>query len=151
MCSETRKLAEKLSTLETDDAFRNECTGQLLEKLYSMGVINTKRLKHCKEVSVSSFCRRRLPVFMKKSGMFNGPLEVAGKAFIDTLMVTVDLTKSCNSTVKYVKHGHVRVGPHVVYDPAFLVTRDQEDFIAWTDKFRENIDTYNEKRDDYKD
>lgn len=53
--------------------------------------------------------------------------------------------------MKYVKHGHVRVGPHVVYDPAFLVTRDQEDFIAWTDKFRENIDTYNEKRDDYKD
>lgn len=38
-----------------------------------------------------------------------------------------------------------------MHDPAFLVTRDQEDFITWTDKFREGIDTYNEKRDDYKD
>ncbi|KAI2810222.1 hypothetical protein RDWZM_002748 [Blomia tropicalis] len=130
VCSEIRKLAEKLSTLETDDNFRNDCTAQLLEKLYSMGIINTKRLKHCRQVSVSSFCRRRIPVFISKSGMFNGPLEVA---------------------VKYIKHGHVRVGPHVVQDPAFLVTRDQEDFITWTDKFRENIDTYNEKRDDYKD
>lgn len=79
LSSQIRDLAEKLSTLETTDPFRNECTGQLLEKLYSMGVISTKRLKHCKEVSVSSFCRRRLPVFITKSGMLNGPLEVAGK------------------------------------------------------------------------
>ena len=78
MSNEIRKLAEKLSMLETDDGFRNECSAQLIEKLYSIGLISTKRLKHCKDVCVSSFCRRRLPVYIIKSGMFNGPLEVAG-------------------------------------------------------------------------
>ncbi len=101
MCSETRKVAEKLSTLETDDSFRNECTAQLLEKLYSMGIINTKRLKHCKEVSVSSFCRRRLPVFMKKSGMFNGPLEVAGKSNMTT-------TQHCSILIRS-QHSHSEI------------------------------------------
>lgn len=110
LCAESRALAEKLSTLETDDAFRNECTGQLLEKLYSMGVINTKRLKHCKEVSVSNFCRRRLPVFMKKSGMFNGPLEVAGKCaweyyqlsiLTDPNLYSLDLQSNTSNTVMF--------------------------------------------------
>ncbi|KAH9415429.1 U3 small nucleolar ribonucleoprotein IMP3 [Dermatophagoides pteronyssinus] len=130
LAAEIRQLAEKLSTLETDDEFRNECSAQLIEKLYSIGLIHTKRLKRCKDICVSTFCRRRLPVYMIKSGMFTGPLEVA---------------------VKYVKHGHVRIGPNVIQDPAFLVTRNHQDFITWTDKFRDNIDTYNDKHDDYKD
>ncbi|CAG2120935.1 unnamed protein product, partial [Medioppia subpectinata] len=94
------------------------------------GLIKTKRLKKCNSVNVKAFCRRRLPVYMIQSGMFSGPLSMA---------------------VKYVKHGHIRVGPNVVTDPAFLVTRTHEDFISWTDNLRTKIDTYNDNRDDYKD
>lgn len=81
-------------------------------------------------MSVKSFCRRRLPVFIIQSGMFNGPLATA---------------------VKYVEHGHIRVGPHVVRDPAFLVTVNHEDFITWTEKLKSKIDEYNDIRDDYVD
>ncbi|KAF7489949.1 U3 small nucleolar ribonucleoprotein IMP3 [Sarcoptes scabiei] len=130
LAAEIRNLARKLTTLETEDEFRNECSALLIEKLYSIGLIQTKRLRRCNDISVSSFCRRRLPVYMIKSGMFNGPLEIA---------------------VKYVKHGHVRIGPNVISDPAFLVTRNHEDFITWTEKFRDNIDVYYDTHDDYKD
>lgn len=51
----------------------------------------------------------------------------------------------------YVQHGHVRVGPNVVRDPAFIVTRDGEDYVSWTSKMREKIDEYNDQRDDYAD
>lgn len=93
-----------------------------------MGLIKTKRLKKCNDVNVKAFCRRRLPVFIIQSGLFNGPLATA---------------------VKYVEHGHIRVGPNVVRDPAFLVTQNHEDFLTWTDKFKSKIDEYNEARDDY--
>lgn len=78
LAAEIRNLARKLTTLETEDEFRNECSALLIEKLYSIGLIQTKRLRRCNDISVSSFCRRRLPVYMIKSGMFNGPLEIAG-------------------------------------------------------------------------
>lgn len=126
---EIKVLAQKIMELPVD-GFRVRHSGLLVERLHSMGVIETKRLKKCQKLSVKSFCRRRLPVFIISSGMFNGPLEMA---------------------VKYVQHGHVRVGPHVVKDPAFLVTRQHEDFLSWDEKMRQKIDTYNDTRDDYED
>lgn len=47
--------------------------------------------------------------------------------------------------------GHVRVGPNVVTDPAFLVTRSMEDFITWVDssKIKRTILKYNDRLDDY--
>lgn len=65
---------------------------------------------------------------MVQSGMFHGTVETA---------------------TKYVQHGHVRVGPHVVKDPAFVVTRNHEDFLTWTDAFKRKIDEYNNERDDF--
>ncbi|KAI1289417.1 U3 small nucleolar ribonucleoprotein IMP3 [Halotydeus destructor] len=124
-----KTLAEKISALP-EDAFRLKYSGDVVDKLYSMGLIHTKRLKKCSIISVKSFCRRRLPVFMVQSGMFNGPLEVA---------------------TKYVEHGHVRIGPHTVRDTAFLVTKGHEDFITWNDKIKKKIEAYNETRDDYED
>lgn len=124
-----RALAEKISALP-EDAFRIKFSGLLVEKLYTMGIIKTKRLKKCNEINVKSFCRRRLPVYIIQTGMFNGPLSTA---------------------VKYVEHGHIRVGPNIVRDPAFVVTRHHEDFITWSDKFKGKIDEYNEARDDYVD
>jgi len=67
-----------------------------------MGLIPTKwDLALCNEVTASSFCRRRLPVVMVRSKMC-GSVQMA---------------------TKFVQQGHVRIGPEIVKDPAFLVTR----------------------------
>ncbi|KAM3850886.1 U3 small nucleolar ribonucleoprotein IMP3-like [Vipera latastei] len=45
--------------------FRPRSTAALLEKLYAMGVVPSKRsLEQCNRVSASSFCRRRLPCLL---------------------------------------------------------------------------------------
>lgn len=43
--------------------------------------------------------------------------------------------------ITLIRDGHVRVGPTVVTDPAFLVTRTMEDHITWIDnsKIRRHI------------
>ncbi len=45
----------------------------------------------------------------------------------------------------------IRVGPDVVKDPAFLVTRNLEDFVTWVDTsaIRKKVLEYKELRDDY--
>ena len=47
--------------------------------------------------------------------------------------------------------GHVRCGPEVVTDPAFLVTRSMEDFVTWVDssKIKRTLLAYNDAIDDY--
>ena len=53
--------------------------------------------------------------------------------------------------VKYIEQGHVRVGPEVVQDPAFLVTRNMQDYVTWVDssKIKRHVMEYNDKRDDF--
>lgn len=47
-----------LQTLDASDEFRIKMTEQLLEKLFSMGIINTKKsLAKTETASVSAFCR----------------------------------------------------------------------------------------------
>jgi U3 small nucleolar ribonucleoprotein protein IMP3 len=58
---------------------------------------------------------------------------------------------TCFATVDYVKHGHVKVGPNVVRDPAFVVTRDCEDYVTWSNTMRKKIQNYGGERDDYED
>jgi len=45
----------------------------------------------------------------------------------------------------------VRVGTEVVTDPAFLVTRNMEDFVTWVDssKIKRNIMRYRDNLDDF--
>ena len=45
----------------------------------------------------------------------------------------------------------IRVGPNVVSDPAFLITRTMEDFVTWTDssKIKKKVMQYNNALDDY--
>jgi hypothetical protein len=49
------------------------------------------------------------------------------------------------------EQGQVRVGPDVVTDPAFLVSRSLEDFTTWVDssKIKRTVAKYNDKLDDY--
>lgn len=45
----------------------------------------------------------------------------------------------------------MRVGSEVVTDPAYLVTRNMEDFVTWVDnsKIKRNIMQYRDKLDDF--
>ena len=66
-------------------------------------------------------------------------------------MVRLRMTQAIKDAVKYIEQGHVRVGPEVITDPAFLVTRNMEDFITWTDtsKIRKHVLEYNDMKDDF--
>ncbi|OQU82500.1 hypothetical protein SORBI_3006G252400 [Sorghum bicolor] len=97
---------------------------------YNMGVISIKEsLVKCEKLSASSFCRRRLA----------------------TVMTRIKMAEHLKEAVTYIEQGHVRVGPEVVTDPAFLVTRNMEDFITWVDssKIKKKVMEYNDALDDY--
>ena len=99
-------------------------------RLHRMGVLPTKKsLAQVERLSTSSFCRRRLAV----------------------VMVRVRMAETMREAVTFVEQGHVRVGPQTVTDPAFLVTRDMEDFVTWVDtsKIKRKVMQYNDKLDDF--
>ncbi len=125
-----RELARRVKDLDASSRHRAELSAQLLEKLYNAGLIPTKwNLELADKVNASSFCRRRLPVVMVRSRM----------------------AENVRSATQMVEQGHVRVGPDLVKDPAFLVTRNLEDFVTWVDgsAIRKKIMEYKEMRDDY--
>ena len=105
LCGSLRSLAHRLSLLDPADPFRIDLEGRLLAKAHDMGLIKQSRSQGAglsaieKEVTVSSFARRRLPIVMVRSGM----------------------VEHISTAVKFVEQGHVRVGTETVTDPAFLV------------------------------
>ncbi|KAJ3339277.1 Small subunit (SSU) processome component [Kappamyces sp. JEL0680] len=130
ICGQIRKIANRLSLLDPRDPFRDSKSDVLLDKLYRMGILSTKKsLSQCEKVTVSAFCRRRLPV----------------------VMVRLKMAESVKMATQYVEQGHIRVGPQVVSDPAFLVSRHLEDYITWVDtsKIKQKIMKYSDKLDDY--
>lgn len=105
-------------------------TEQLLKKLFDMGIINTeKSLQRADEITASAICRRRLPV----------------------VMVRLKMAETVKNAVEFVEQGQVRIGPNVVTDPAFLVTKTMEDYVTWVDssKVRRTVQKYNDKLDDF--
>ena len=95
-----------------------------------MGLITgIKALSDCEKMSVSAFARRRLGV----------------------VMVRLHMAQTVKEAVTYIEQGHIRVGPKVVTDPAFLVSRSLEDFVTWVDssKIKRKILKYNDKLDDF--
>lgn len=130
-----RQLAHKLAALEPTDPFRLKHEDLLLDKLHTMGILGTggagrgKLSSVEKDVTVSAFARRRLPVIMTR-------LRMAETVQAGTVMI---------------EQGHVRVGTDTITDPAYLVTRGMEDFVTWVDgsKIRRNILQYREKLDDF--
>ncbi|XP_001365833.1 U3 small nucleolar ribonucleoprotein protein IMP3 [Monodelphis domestica] len=125
-----RDLARRLRDLPENDPFRVQASAALLSKLYAMGLVPTQSsLQLCDSVTASSFCRRRLPV----------------------VLVKLRMAQHLRAAVTFVEQGHVRVGPHVVTDPACLVTRAMEDFITWVDssKIKRHVLNYSNERDDF--
>lgn len=65
LCGNIKALANKISLLPPQDPFRAKQEEALLEKLYNMGIITAqKQFSQTDKVTVSSFCRRRLPIVM---------------------------------------------------------------------------------------
>ncbi|KAJ6151580.1 hypothetical protein N7470_007177 [Penicillium chermesinum] len=136
LCGSMRSLAHKLSQLDPDsDPVRRKLESELLDKLWRMGILKQSREQGAglsrveREVTVSAFCRRRLAVLMVRSGM------------VETI----------KAATTFIEQGHVRVGTEVVTDPAYLVTRNMEDFVTWVDssKIKRNIMRYRDKMDDF--
>ena len=61
------------------------------------------------------------------------------------------MAETVKMAVKYIEQGHVRVGPNVIKDPAFLVSRHMEDYVTWVDssKIKQKIMKYNDELDDF--
>ncbi|XP_012945958.1 U3 small nucleolar ribonucleoprotein protein IMP3 [Aplysia californica] len=125
-----REVSRSIKEMDQKHPRRIQFTQQLLEKLHAMGLIPTKKnLELVDKVAASSFCRRRLPV----------------------LMVRNHMAETLKAATTFIEQGHVRVGPHVVDDPAYLVTRNMEDFVSWKDtsKIKRQVQEYNDIRDDF--
>lgn len=130
ICGNIQQLTAKLKNLKADDPFRIAMTDQILDKLFNMGLITSKKsLQKAEEITTSAMCRRRLPV----------------------VMVRMKMAETLRAAVTFVEQGQIRVGPNVVTDPAFLVTRNMEDFVTWVDssKVRRTVQKYNDKLDDF--
>ncbi|RUS75130.1 hypothetical protein EGW08_017114 [Elysia chlorotica] len=39
--------------------------------------------------------------------------------------------RDLKAATTFMEQGHLRIGPYVVDDPAYLVTRGMEDFVSW--------------------
>ncbi|EDV55605.1 U3 small nucleolar ribonucleoprotein protein IMP3 [Drosophila erecta] len=127
---EIRELAERIAKLDASEPFKAEATTMLLNKLHAMGVSNDQlTLETAAKISASHFCRRRLPV----------------------IMVKLRMSEHLKAATDLIEHGHVRVGPEMIKDPAFLVSRNLEDFVTWVDgsKIKEHVLRYNDMRDDF--
>ncbi len=71
------------------DPVRIKISDGLLVKLFNMGVLPTKKsLTQCEKLSVSAFCRRRLPV----------------------VLVRLKFCETMREAVTFVEQGHIRVG-----------------------------------------
>lgn len=135
LCGKLRQLAHKLSDLDPADPFRRKYEDLMLEKLFEMGILGTggggkgKLSDVENKVTVAAFARRRLPVVMTKLRMAD----------------------NIQSATKIIEGGHVRVGPEVVTDTAYLVTRSMEDYVTWVDssKIKRSIMQYRDKLDDF--
>jgi U3 small nucleolar ribonucleoprotein protein IMP3 len=124
------RLVAQLKLLKSDDEVRLNTSKQLLKKLYDMGIISdTTSLISVEKLAASAFCRRRLPV----------------------VMVRLKMSETLKEATTFIEQGHVRVGPNVITDPAFLVTRTFEDYVTWVDssKIKRAIMKYNDKLDDF--
>ena len=66
-------------------------------------------------------------------------------------MVRLKMAETVKVAIAFCEQGQVRVGPHVVTDPAFLVTKNMEDYVTWVDtsKIRRAVHKYNDKLDDF--
>jgi U3 small nucleolar ribonucleoprotein protein IMP3 len=131
LCGSLRQLAHRLSLLPPINPVRHKYEQLLLDKLFDMGILESKsklsQVEH--RATVSAFARRRLPVVMTRLCM----------------------AETVQAATKMIEQGHVRVGTVTTTDPAYLVTRGMEDFVTWTvgSKIKRNIIKFRNQLDDF--
>ncbi|KAK2371488.1 U3 small nucleolar ribonucleoprotein IMP3 [Trifolium repens] len=136
MCRMVQKLVSTVKQMDPKDPFRVDMTDKLLEKLYNMGVIPTRQsITLCERLTVSSFCRvKNVTVNCQVNQVDALTLHCPNLLQIMfTVLVKMKFAEHLKEAVTYIEQGHVRVGPDTITDPAFLVTRNMEDFITWVD------------------
>lgn len=150
LCGSIHHLALRLSKLPSTDPFREKTEASLLGKCYDMALVDVgnKMSDLLSKVTVSSFARRRLGVVMVRLKMSETVKQVSAES---RYPAATYLTKRCHQAVTYIEQGQVRVGPDAITDPAFLVTRNMEDFVSWVDqsRVRRSIAKYTGEHDDY--
>lgn len=124
-----RRLSNALSKLKDTDETKNTIGRTLVQKLHSIGVIDSKKLIECKNVNVTSFCKRRITYVMLKNKM----------------------APHTSAAVTFVEQGHVRLGMKVVTNTDTLVSRGMEDYLKWVDgsKIGKKIEEFNGEVDDF--
>lgn len=132
VCGHIRQLANKLSQLDAQDPCRLKHEKLLVKKLDDMGIFPPGKVKISdleNKVTVAAFCKRRIPV----------------------VMCRLKMAENIRDATKFVEQGHVRIGPQIITDTAFLVTKSMEDYLTWVDtsKIRQNILKYRNEIDDY--
>eukprot|EP00933_Yihiella_yeosuensis_P072609 TRINITY_DN81049_c0_g1_i1.p1 TRINITY_DN81049_c0_g1~~TRINITY_DN81049_c0_g1_i1.p1 ORF type:complete len:184 (+),score=34.27 TRINITY_DN81049_c0_g1_i1:64-615(+) len=124
------KFSTQLRKLKPSDEDRIKMTEVLLEKLYSLGLIqNTQSLEDCVDIYASKFCKRRLPV----------------------VLVRMRYCQTLTQAITLIKQGEIRIGPDVVSNPAMHVTREMEDHITWAEgsKMRRAVKDFKNEVDDF--
>jgi U3 small nucleolar ribonucleoprotein protein IMP3 len=143
-------LVAKLKALPQDNALRVKTTEALLTKLYNLGLVPVANsLAAAERIAASAFCRRRLPVVMMRLKFAESLREAVQfveqvRPWRDPLDVPIGLPCTSYCTIQAVAasgahclrrrsaslpvrpQGHIRVGPEVVTDPAYLVSRTFE-------------------------
>jgi len=130
LCGQITKCVAQLRKIDAADPDRIKMTEILLEKLYSMGVIPTKQdLGPCAELHSTVFMKRRF----------------------STVFRNLHFAQDLHNAEKFIRQGHVRIGPNVVTNPAMHITRDMEDHITWSEgsKIKRHVRQFNDEVDDF--
>ncbi|KAM9949105.1 hypothetical protein ACTFIY_005554 [Dictyostelium cf. discoideum] len=129
LVAQYKHVLKEISDLSDQDPVKQKLLSDLSEKLYNMGVIDLKQPSELVKVNASSFCRRRAVVMLVK------------KKFAEHLTQAFGL----------LSHGHVRIGPETIQDPALIITRKSEDLLTWVDNstMKKKVQEYNGILDDY--
>lgn len=130
LCGNITKLVSGLRKLPIQDEFRKNVSELLLKKLYHMGIISSyTSLEIVKDLSASAFCRRRLAV----------------------VLVQLKFCPNLKDSVKLIEQGHIRIGPNIITNPAYHVSREMEDHITWAEgsKVKSIMKKFNNEYDDF--
>ncbi|GAA5927860.1 snoRNA-binding rRNA-processing protein IMP3 [Sporobolomyces koalae] len=155
LCGQVRRISHLLSRLPPVDPFRTKYEDLLLSKLYDMGILD----RGAKMSDIEGSDATVVKGFKGKEKETEGQGKKEGKVTVGAMcrrrlavvMVRLKMAETVKMAVTYVEQGHVRVGPDTITDPAFMVTRNMEDFVTWVDtsKLKRHIASYNDELDDF--
>ena len=145
----------------------------------AQGLIQHKKLSACDALAASALCRRRLPVVLVRLKLAETMREAVSLIEQGHVRVGPDTVRQSVSATRARQRRDVRMRPfrhltradyHLmqtdadacagvghtcliwqVSDPAYLVTRQMEDYVTWVDtsKVKRTVMKYNDKLDDF--